>query len=285
MMTFFRKTKYPIPDSTDSAKGTKESIHAYNDHDCKVILDALHSEYGLDFRKQVFVTTRKIERFCRQHTIYGFKELAQKIKVSQETKQALVNELTIGETYFNREFEQLKILAKMVHRGQVKSILSAPCSTGEEIYSLAIEIHMKDNMPNDTILHGIDVNTDVLQKAKIGCYSQRSVNRLSQSVLDRFFCKNEEKWCLSNSIRKNIRFFHKNIFDDTIKSMGPYDAIISRNMLIYFSDSDKRRAIRQFLSILKPGGYLFLGHADITYDPSGLLKIYDNAVTYFKKPI
>jgi chemotaxis protein methyltransferase CheR len=188
-------------------------------------------------------------------------------------EQDLLNRLTVHETYFMREDYQLECLVEEVlpiilsERGRRRQlrILSVPCSTGEEPYSIAL--WLLENWPEidevDVSIHGIDIDRESLATAEEGIYGARSVQRLSDRVLERWFTKVPDGHQLSSDIRGAVELSAANICDSSeMRNFRDYDIVFCRNVLIYFDQVASRRAAENLFGAMRPGGYLFLGHTE-----------------------
>ncbi len=254
----------------------------FRDSDAREILDCIKEEYGLDYRRQEAVTLRKIERFAQKHGFDSFKTLANAIKNSKSLETSLINSLTVGETYFYREIDQIKILAQKIYMNGYSRVLSAPCSSGEEVYSILLYLQTNYSIPPSLHITGIDINTEALSRAQKGCYSQRSVSQLPADIIDNHFIQKDREYCIQTALKRYTSFVYRNIFDPQFHLLGKFDAVLSRNMMIYFTDDEKRRAVSQLQSVLKPGGLLFLGHADISFVPEGFEKLHSKSTIYYR---
>lgn len=272
--------------NADKSSQPKGSVVQERNFDTKAairVLDMIKMEFGLDYERQKSITLRKIERFALKRDIHSFEELAISLQSSGSLKTELINMLTVGETYFYREFEQIELIGDEIISGKCESVLSAPCSTGEEVYSILLYIKSRDRLPPSLRITGIDINTDALTSAKKGCFSQRSVSQLPPDITKEWFASSGERYCIDSSLKKHTDFLYANIFDRDFQRLGKFDAVLSRNMMIYFTDEEKKRALRQLSSVMHPGSILLLGHADISFVPDGFEKIRRRRAVYFKK--
>ena len=116
----------------------------------------------------------------------------------------------------------------------------------------------------DIEIIGIDIDSEVIRKAQRGLFSKRSIQMLPPKILNEYFEKqNEEFYQIAPFLADAIEFKVANVMDKTsMKSLGKFDAIFSRNMLIYFDDASKREVCVTFYEMLNQKGWLFLGHAD-----------------------
>lgn len=253
----------------------------FNDTGAKMLLEDIKKEFGLDYEKQKFTTLRKIERFAIKNEIATFEELETTIKTSQELKKKLLNMLTVGETYFYRELGHLKILAKHLQSHNVKNILCAPSSSGEEIYSILI--YLKEVSRQGVNVTGIDLNSDAIAAAQKGCYSKRSLSPLPADLRSKYFTKDEERYCIDASFKYAASFYHQNIFESSFLKLGSFEVVFCRNMLIYFNDTEKIKALANIHTIMPRDGILFIGHADISFIPDGFSKKVSADGTYYVK--
>ena len=258
---------------------------AFDDDVAQKILEDIRREFGLDYEKQSYITKRKMERFALKNELHSFEELHRRLTSSALLKEGLVNLLTVGETYFYREFPQIAKIVSLIEKERVKKILCAPCSSGEEVYSILIEASMRGIEISDVSICGIDINTEALAKAAEGLYTSRSLSKLSDKTVARYFKPEEKGFRISATLKGSATFVHCNVFDPSPLSHQRFDAVFSRNMLIYFSDGDKRRALQSIHRLLRPGGYLFLGHADIAFTPEGFDTVRENGVTFYRKKV
>jgi chemotaxis protein methyltransferase CheR len=193
----------------------------------------------------------------------------------QEEVSHMVSHLTNNETYFYREMPQLQVFADHVLKqlkdkkaregGRSLRILSAGCSTGEEALSLAMIVYDSAQFfwNWDVQVTGLDVDEAALDKARRGVYHQNSFRALSPALLERHFVRQGASAQVKEGVRKIVSFRQGNLLEPlSFSGLDPMDVIFCRNVLIYFSDTATLRAVRQFSELLRPGGYLFLGHAE-----------------------
>ncbi len=187
--------------------------------------------------------------------------------------QELMNGMTVNETYFFREKEQFEVTVNHVlpelHRtrpkGNTLRILHAPCSTGEEPYSMVLHIIAEGTVmeERDIEIVGIDIDSTVIDKAKKGKFSDRSVHAIPKDTLGEWFKKQALGYQISDDLIGTVDFQVANVFDRTqMRKLGKFDVIFSRNMLIYFDDASRKEVAMTFYDMLNPGGYVLLGHAE-----------------------
>jgi chemotaxis protein methyltransferase CheR len=192
--------------------------------------------------------------------------------------QELINQLTVNETYFLREDYQFDALLNKVLPdvltarggpgrivGPIK-ILSLPCSTGEEPYSIALRL--LEEWPHiDTVdveIHGADIDSEVLARATHASYGERSLQRVPKPWVSKYFTQvGSGRYQLDEGIRGAVTLHQVNICDTA--AMRPYrdfDVVFCRNVLIYFDELSSRRAAENLYGAMRPGAYLFLGHSE-----------------------
>lgn len=190
-----------------------------------------------------------------------------------EEFQELMNAVTVNETYFFREKDQFEVLAdkilpelhKVLPASKPIRILSSPCSTGEEPYSMILHILEEANIveKRDIEVVGIDIDSTVIEKAKKAKYTERSIHAIPKGILAKWFKKKSLGYELIEDLHGSVDFQVANIFDkEQMRKLGKFDVIFSRNMLIYFDDASRKEVAMTFYDMLNPGGYVLLGHAE-----------------------
>jgi chemotaxis protein methyltransferase CheR len=213
---------------------------------------------------------------------------------SEAEFQALVNRLTINETYFFREAEQLRLLAERLaprlleRRGQGPlRILSAGCSSGEEPYSILMALHERygESVSGLFSVTGGDIDTQVLAKARAGRYTEFSFRGVSPEIRARYFERLHDDHVLKDALRKQVIFHEFNLLaTDHPPTLHGFDIIFFRNVSIYF-DTPARRAIQQNLAaLLKDDGCLVTGSAETLANDLGVLTLVEeDGLFYFAK--
>jgi chemotaxis protein methyltransferase CheR len=246
------------------------------DPDYARLCDFIYQRTGLvfDASRRAYVEKRLARRMAATGSaMFRSYFNAMRVEARQVGLQALVNELTINETYFFREDYQLGILTDNLlpailrrRSGERIRIWSLPCSTGEEPYSIAI--HLIERWPDlahhDVELLASDIDTDVLAAARRGIYRDRSVQNLPAQVLRRHFDSSTPgQHIISGDLRGAVTFSRYNILDPLPAGLrASVDVVFCRNLLIYFDQAGQRRAVETIHDALVPGGYVLLGHSE-----------------------
>lgn len=208
-------------------------------------------------------------------------ELHSRLRSRPQEMEALVEQLTIGETFFFRHMEMFNALRDTVFPDLIRRkahsrtlrIWSAGCSIGAEPYSLAIllrEVLGHRLVGWDIQILGTDINRRFLRLAEEGCYDPWALRGLPPALLQRCFSKEGRKWRLLDRCRQGVSFQVQNLaadsFPNAATDMACFDLIICRNVMIYFDAPTIHKMARQFHDTLLPGGWLAVGHAEPNAD-------------------
>ncbi len=250
-----------------------------SEEEFRLLRDFIHEQFGLYFDDSHRASLRS--RLTPRLALLGlasFEDYYRYLRFAPdraEEQERMVSHLTNNETYFFREQPQLNVFASHVlrevkerksrSREQRLSILSVGCSTGEEPLTLAMILFDSGQFfwGWDVRVTGLDIDGPALEKAQRGLYHQNSLRAVTPPLLDRHFTREAEGVRVRDSIRRAVTFREGNLLEaSSYDGLAPLDAIFCRNVLIYFSDASIQRAVSTFHSLLAPGGYLFLGHAE-----------------------
>jgi chemotaxis protein methyltransferase CheR len=209
--------------------------------------------------------------------------------------RAVAEAMTINETSFFRDlkpFEMLRevILPRLIERRRDQRklrIWSAASSTGQEAYSLAMVIaeHFPDLAQWDVKIIGTDISRHVVDYAQKGRYRRLEVNRgLPARMLLRYMTRNGEEWEMSPQIRSMCEFQYANLCAP-LAFLPMFDLVLLRNVLLYFSQQDRRALFREIHRKLAPDGYLVLGNAEQAEDSTDLFEVEFGANCYFYSPV
>jgi chemotaxis protein methyltransferase CheR len=213
--------------------------------------------------------------------------------------QRMASHLTNNETYFFREQGQLRVFGENILRGLKEAkagsanrtlrVLSAGCSTGEEMLTLAMIIYDSGHFfwNWDVQVVGLDLDQAALEKARRGVYHPNSFRSMNPALKERHFVAQGAGVQVREAIRRLTTLRHGNLLEaGSYEGLAPLDAVFCRNVLIYFSDASILRAVTVFHEMLAPGGYLFLGHAEsLSRITDMFLPIrFQGAMVYQKRP-
>ena len=208
---------------------------------------------------------RRIDALIAKHKVATYSAYVQLLKTDKERFDEFVNYLTINVSEFYRNPEQWKFLTEKVFPelvkdfGQTLKIWSAACSTGDEPYSLVMAL--SDFVPLNRIqIMATDINDQVIEKAKIGLYSEKSIASVPEAKKKEFFTKNGNFYQISDKVKKCVTFKQHNLLKD------PYPTgmhlIVCRNVLIYFTEEAKDEIFEKYYRSLANNGVLFIGSTE-----------------------
>ncbi len=185
---------------------------------------------------------------------------------------ALVEAVVVKETWFFRDKEPFTVLVRLVlsewvttHPDGTLRLLSIPCSTGEEPYSMAMAL-LDGGLPADRFqVDAVDISSHALESAQCALYRKNSFRGQTRDYRERHFQPFEDGYLLNQSVRGQIRFQKGNILDgDCLDGSGIYDYIFCRNLLIYFDPPTQEKVLQKLGRLLKKSGVLFVGPVELT---------------------
>jgi chemotaxis protein methyltransferase WspC len=188
----------------------------------------------------------------------------------EQELQELIEAIVIPETWFFRDPEAFAALTRVVreewlstHAEGTLRLLSLPCSTGEEPFSMAMALLECGLPPSRFQIDAIDISTRAIEWAEQGTYGKNSFRSKDLSFRDRYFERAERGYRLSDGVRRQVHFRHGNLLSaGWLHGAHGYDAIFCRNVLIYFDGVTQRRAIEVLGRLLTPSGLLFVGPSE-----------------------
>lgn len=223
---------------------------------------------------KIYLVESRVLPIVRREKLSGLDELVRVLErgSSPAIAREVVQAMTINETYFFRDkvpFEKFRdvMMPKLIQaRAAMKTIRiwSAASSTGQEAYSMSIILEeMKAKLDGWRVeIIATDLAEHILERAKKGLYTQFEVQRgLTTAQLLKYFTQTGEQWQLKEHIRSRVQFKHFNLLDD-YGSLGRFDIIFCRNVLIYFDLARKTDILNRMSRILAPDGYLVQGASE-----------------------
>jgi chemotaxis protein methyltransferase CheR len=243
------------------------------------------------------VLEEELNSRLKLHRMKDFREYYRLLLYDKKNRddeiQAIMDILTVNETYFFREKYQLKafseeILPELREKNKDKkriSIWSAACSTGEEPYTIAMLI-LEDGGFNgwDISILASDISQRALHVARRGVYKKNSFRDTSQYFIKKYFHEQESgEQRITDRVRRFVNFSFLNLVDSNkVKLVGPMDVIFCRNVLIYFDWTTREKVVKNLFEALKEGGYLLLGHTEslINLSTNFTLKHFKNDIVY-----
>jgi chemotaxis protein methyltransferase CheR len=236
---------------------------------------------GLD---KGYLLESRLSPIAKKHGCNNLDELVGRLRTgsAKELASEVVEAMTTNESFFFRDvkpFEAFrdKILPTMLqHRATTRTlrIWCAAASTGQEPYSLAMVLHEEANKLagwNCTVL-GTDISKEALTRAASGVYTQFEVQRgLTIQRLMTHFEKKDANWQIKPDLRRKVQFRSFNLLDDP-RSLGRFDIVFCRNVLIYFDQPTKARVLDSIARVMNDNGVLLLGGAETVFGVSDTFK-------------
>ncbi|KST68304.1 CheR family methyltransferase [Mastigocoleus testarum] len=231
----------------------------------------LKSKIGLDVNSiNSGIVARAIAQRMADCGILEIESYLQRLQESNQEWEALVEGVIVPETWFFRERESFNFLKGYVisewlptQSQGVLRVLSIPCSTGEEPYSIVIALLEAGLAAANIHIDAVDISKNNLLAAQRGIYHNYSFRGNPPSFQERYFQGTEAGYQLCQQVRGMVNFMHGNLADPYfLVGVSPYDVIFCRNLLIYFDAATKKRTMRILERLLTKDGLLFLSHAE-----------------------
>jgi chemotaxis protein methyltransferase WspC len=183
--------------------------------------------------------------------------------------QNLIEEVVVPETWFFRDREAFKTLADCAlqqwlpaHSTGELRLLSLPCSTGEEPYSMAMAL-LQAGYPDRFRIDAVDISAVALGRAQAAEYGKNSFRGTDLAFREQFFVPTARGYQLDADVRKRVCFHQGNLLSsESLPDGAAYDFIFCRNLLIYFDRDSQQRAVQRLGKLLRPDGVLFVGPAE-----------------------
>lgn len=184
----------------------------------------------------------------------------------------LIDAISTNVTSFYREAQHFDLLTSLLTKwkesGQRRfRIWSAASSTGEEPYTIAITVaECLNETGMDVKILATDISTRVLAKCQLGVYDAQKVESVPAALRDRYFDRIQENrqtlYCAKDRLKRLLMFRRLNLATPPFPMRGPLDVVFCRNVMIYFDNHVRSRLLEEIYRLLKPGGYLMVGHAE-----------------------
>jgi chemotaxis protein methyltransferase CheR len=242
--------------------------------------DFLVTHSGLHFdQRNSKILERGLNRRMRAVHAVTYRDYFAYLEKYQESRQELkklLGLLTIGETYFFRylpHYEALiqSVIPEFIERNRQKRSLriwSAGCSSGEEPYSIAMVLleHFPELADWDVRILATDINKRAIRQAREGVYRPRALRVTESRYAERYFRPLGGAFVIDRRVGDMVDFSYLNlqtgVFPSVLNGTAEVDILMCRNVMIYFRLPTIKRIVEKFSQCLRPGGYLFLGHAE-----------------------
>jgi len=184
----------------------------------------------------------------------------------------LIDAISTNVTGFFREPEHFdflaKVLAKWRDSGQTRfRIWSAAGSTGEEPFTLAmVMLETLGSRASNVRILATDISTQVLERCRVGAYKKERLAAVPSAMRDRYFVRagnrHSPHYVAKEELRRILLFKRLNLSTPPFPMRGPLDCVFCRNVMIYFDNEVRGKLLAEIYRLLKPGGYLMVGHAE-----------------------
>ena len=237
------------------------------------VVDMMDKEAGIKIgTEKLYLLETRLAPIVRDYGLRDIDELVEKSKTTDKTiKVRIIDALTTNETSFFRDMKpwivfENTILPELMKKNERKKsikIWSSAASTGQEAFTLAMICNRTRALKDWNIqIIGTDISNTVIERAKKGVYTQFEVQRgIPIKELMANFKKVGNDWEVNADLKKLVRFQTGNILSPTVVS-GSFDIVFCRNLLIYFDEATKRKAVQNIITKTTQNGFLFLGGAE-----------------------
>lgn len=232
----------------------------------------LRQEIGLDAAS---IGSSLIERTIRlrmkHHALKDEADYQQMLRASRLELDELIEAVVVTETWFFRDREPFTAFTQFAvgewlprHPAGPMRILSVPCSSGEEPYSLAMALLDARVAAERFQIEAVDISSNALARAQRGIYGKNSFRGKDLEFRERHFVAVKEGYALDAAVRRRVSFARANVLEDGfLAGSGPYDFIFCRNLLIYFDRATQVLALAKLHRLLAADGVLFVGPAEL----------------------
>lgn len=234
-------------------------------------IEGIKRKTGIDL--SLYKEAQMKRRLTSLYEKKGYKSFVDFLHALEKDKNLLnefLDRMTINVSEFYRNGKRWEVLKNKIFPLLLQSnkrlkIWSAACSTGEEPYSLAMVLSQHVPLSQIQIL-ATDIDENVLQKAKLALYPERSIQEVPKDVLNKYFTKEGQYYLVKDEIKRTVTFKKHNLLNDTYDSN--FDLIVCRNVMIYFTEEAKDQIYKKFSESLRTGGVLFVGSTEQIFNPT-----------------
>ena len=213
---------------------------------------------------------RRLTSLYEKKGYRNFVDFLHALENNRDLMNEFLDRMTINVSEFYRngkrwEVLQNKIFPLLLQNNRRLKIWSAACSTGEEPYTIAMVLSHYLPLSQIQVL-ATDIDENVIQKAKLGLYPDRSLVEVPKEVKDKYFIQEAPYFKVTEDIKRTVTFRKHNLLKDAYE--GNMDLIVCRNVMIYFTEEAKDQIYHNFSKALRPGGILFVGSTEQIFNPA-----------------
>jgi chemotaxis protein methyltransferase CheR len=242
----------------------------------RFLQEHVHSQVGIVLEdNKHYLFESRLAPIVKQHGLGSINNLCALLRTKRnaELGHQVVEAMTTNETYFFRDPAQYEAIRTVLlprlkeERKDTKTLRfwSAASSTGQEAYTLAMLLLENGFQDWNIQILGTDFSAKVVERARSGIFQQIEVNRgLPAALLVKYFRRTGLDWQLSEPVRRMVRFDTIDL-RKSMRTLGPFDLVFCRNVMIYFDNETKRNIMKEIHSTLFRGGWLLLGGAETAF--------------------
>ncbi|ADU30453.1 CheR family methyltransferase [Evansella cellulosilytica] len=257
-----------------------EQINAIEEVETKLLLEGIYQHYGYDFRNYSYSSiNRRIKHRVNVEEVNTISELQAKVLYDPKVMNRLLGDFSINVTEMFRDPSFFKLFRDLVIPKLAKlpviRIWHAGCSTGEEVYSMAILLY-ETGLYKRARIYATDMNEDILEKASLGKipldYMQKYTKNYQQAggekEFSEYYTVHHDHVAIRSMLKENLVFAHHNLVTD--HSFNEFHVILCRNVLIYFNNQLKTRVYQLFNQSLSENGIICFGNKETITDHTAL---------------
>lgn len=247
-----------------------------NDDETRLLVEAIQEQCGVTLSiNSGFFLERRLSSRLEALGLSSYLDYYQYLRYDPSgprEMEELIERITTHETYFFREQYQLEAfteeilpqLATRLERNRRIQVWSAGCSTGEEVYTIAMLLLESGLFKGWNIrVMGSDISRKVLATARAAVYGENSFRTTTPLLRRKYFVESAGRWTVREDVRSMCSFGQLNLIStERFRVLGPQDVIFCRNVLMYLSQEARHRVVEAFYDRLTPGGFLLLGHSE-----------------------
>ncbi|MBI9074532.1 MAG: protein-glutamate O-methyltransferase CheR [Desulfatibacillum sp.] len=230
--------------------------------DFLMLAGLVYQETGISLSdNKVDLVKARIAKRMRKTHIRTLKDYIGVIENDSNEFACFIDAMTTNHTYFFRENKHIEYLLENLAGGVRHRIWSAACSSGEEPYSMAIQLS-EAGLAFE--IHASDISDSMLETASRGIYPKDRTRCVPLPLVQRYFQQGHNKWQghykIKSGIREQVKFFKYNLISDPAQEQ--YDVIFCRNVMIYFDHETRQHVVNKLYQSLRPGGLFAIGQSE-----------------------
>ncbi|MEW6238967.1 MAG: protein-glutamate O-methyltransferase [Candidatus Omnitrophota bacterium] len=260
----------------DERRSSFFSIPPMSDKEFKSLQKIIYDTAGIDIKEsKKYLLINRLSKRLRNLGLRNFTEYLSYLDLGERRNQEIVefiDAVTTNKTEFFREYNHFQFMQNPFLPDLLKNrpaspirIWSSACSSGEEPYSIAIFMSELIKYPWKLDILASDISETILRAAVQGIYDESKLKPVHPNLLRKYFLKGSGRYKIRPEIANLISFKKINLKLDYHRSLSNFDIVFCRNVLIYFNHDMQNQIINKHWQVLRPGGYLFLGHSETLF--------------------